>query len=680
MSLRLIDIHIDVLTTQGRAGYQTRFGPGLNVLSAPNSFGKSTLLQSIIFALGLEGMLTRSRAIPLGPVMTSVADLPEGRVGVVESSVTLTIANGQGKFLRARRFAKSSSYQSTLIQTWIADSEAGLATAMQVDTFVRLPGGATRDLGFHVVLADFLGWSLPQVPTFSGGEAPLYLETLFPLFFVEQKAGWSGVTPRMPTYLGLRDMLRRTVEFTLGLSTLDRLRAIAAIKEEISELRSQWTGHIAKAEAAASSESFRLAHQAPSPTGATQRRPMLLEAMGDESWRPLESLRPEWLTRLEALQGLPVATVGNRAESSSEELKAAEDLVTRMGGRLRLASENEATLRADLDALVTRLASVESDRRRLQDIRRLRTLGSELEVPLLAEDTCPTCNQSLDDAHSATGHASSLEATLALHDGERTTLLSMRAAVEDRIQDTRVARTALETQLKEARGRVRLLRDELVSASSAPSLVEVREQLWLQDRLSAAERVDALVHDVDESLDELSVRYDDLRARLAGLEEQPQSPEDAALIADFQARFVDQLRAYGLVSLPPERVAIDAESLSPTDDGFELRFDLMVGMSASDTIRTKWAYYVALLEAGTTSTSGHHPGLLIFDEPRQQEAARQSMASLVSRLGNAALSGAQILYATSEATEDLESFLTGISYTRLPAQGPHLLTQAAADS
>ena len=72
MSLQLVEISLDVLTSSGPLRYGTRFGAGLNVLAAPNSYGKSTLSQSIIFALGLEGMLSASHAPPLGPATLRV--------------------------------------------------------------------------------------------------------------------------------------------------------------------------------------------------------------------------------------------------------------------------------------------------------------------------------------------------------------------------------------------------------------------------------------------------------------------------------------------------------------------------------------------------------------------------------------------------------------------------------
>lgn len=674
MTLRLVDISLDVLTIAGSLEYSTEFESGLNVLAAPNSYGKSTLLQGIVFALGLEGMLSRSTAAPLGPIMTTVADLPGGqRAGVVESSVTLTCQNGKGSYLRMRRFATSSDVRTALIQTWAAPSLEGLSSAPQVDTFVRQGGAAVRELGFHRVLAEFLGWSLPQVPTYGPNEVPLYLEALFPLFYVEQKSGWAGVTPRMPTYLGIRDMLRRSVEYVLGLSTLERLRMLNALREELTDIRAGWVRIVDRMQSDSGAKSLRVT-VSPTATGKAQRRPTMVEADLEGSWTPLETAVSRWRGRLEAMGSARVTTAGERTQLSRRELADAERVVRRLGGQLRTFTEQTSYVQADLDALVSRLSTVEADRRRLQDVQKVRALGSELGVALLSQDTCPTCLQTLDDRHVSTGHAATLEETLVLGDAERTTLVDMRSVAERRLTDLSRARDAISQQLDHARGQVRLLRDELVSESAAPSLVEVREQLWLRDQIESAQRVAATVAAADEGLDELAERYDDVRSKIRELEAEPVSAQDNQLLAAFNSSFSEQLIQYGLSSLPPSQVSIDPDSLIPTDDGIELRFDIAYGMSASDTIRTKWAYYISLLQTATQSPTGHHPGLLIFDEPAQQQTAKISLAALVRELGKASQGGNQILYATSEDPTDLEGFLRGIPHARLLTEGRHLLS------
>ena len=135
--MRIVSVALDVQSTLGHASYQCRMEPGLNVLNAPNSWGKSTLLQSIVYALGLEGALSASRRVPLGPAMTQAVETDRGRGGVIESYVTLTVANDRGRYLRVRRWAKSLEVSPNLIHVLAADSEAGLDATRRQDMFVR---------------------------------------------------------------------------------------------------------------------------------------------------------------------------------------------------------------------------------------------------------------------------------------------------------------------------------------------------------------------------------------------------------------------------------------------------------------------------------------------------------------------------------------------------------------
>jgi hypothetical protein len=176
-----VTVALDVNTTQGRARYRADLQPGLNVLNADNSWGKSTLLQSVVFALGLEGSLSASRRTPLGPAMTQAIDTDTGRVGVVESSASVTLRNSSGQYLRVQRWAISPDVEKTLVHVWLSDTQEGLVSAPRLDMFVRERRATTSALGFHRILENFLGWALPRVPDHSGGETPLYLEVLFPL-------------------------------------------------------------------------------------------------------------------------------------------------------------------------------------------------------------------------------------------------------------------------------------------------------------------------------------------------------------------------------------------------------------------------------------------------------------------------------------------------------------------
>lgn len=673
--IQLVDVRLDVATSVDRLGYSAAFSSGLNIINAPNTWGKSTLLQGIVFALGLEGMFSASRQAPLGEAMMRVVDGPRGRGAVVESSVSVTVQNGQGDFLRSRRFARSLDVAQTLVQTWSANSYDGLADVEQVDTIVREPGSAVREAGFHHMLAEFAGWELPTVPTFSGGEVPLYLEVLFPLFYVEQKFGWSGVSPRIPTYFRIRDPLRRSMEFVLGLSTLERIKQRNALREELQSHARQWTALVDNARRAATAHGWHLTGSTDAPTGISQRRPERVMAPLDDGFVELSEVQRRWSAELDDTPPEQVAVAVDRTALSRDDLDRAERELRRLGAAARLVQESINLTQADLDVVDARLLTIENDVRRFRDIRRLRDLGSTVDIAILASDLCPTCEQELDGRQVATGEVLSVEQSATLADAERTTLVELRASLERRQRALGVDMVATARSLDEARERVRLLRDELAGPSAAPSYVEVAARLALQRRVDNADRVLSIVEDVAERLDEISRRVDEIRASLAALGEEEQSAEDKATLDDFRRRFRDQLAAYGLSSLPPSEVTIDDVTFLPTNDGVELAFDVATGMSASDSIRTKWAYYTALLEAATVAAPrSHHSGLLMLDEPRQQETARESLSAFLRRLGGTASSGAQILYATSEDAETLAELLRDVPHSVLEAPGSHLLS------
>jgi hypothetical protein len=118
----------------------------------------------------------------------------------------------------------------------------------------------------------------------------------------------------------------------------------------------------------------------------------------------------------------------------------------------------------------------------------------------------------------------------------------------------------------------------------------------------------------------------------------------------------EQLKAFGFSSLNPDTLEISRETYRPTREGFDLGFDL----SASDNIRTIWAYLQGLLELSTEAPLNHW-GMLVFDEPRQQEAAEWSFQSLLKRAAQSAARQQQIVFATSEPLENIQRMTAGLS-------------------
>ncbi len=92
--------------TASRAfGADIPFTSGLNIVQAPNTSGKSTCLQAIIYALGLERSLGPQLSIPLPYAMREqiheYKDAPYEFV--LQSYVELEMENGQGEIVVLHR-------------------------------------------------------------------------------------------------------------------------------------------------------------------------------------------------------------------------------------------------------------------------------------------------------------------------------------------------------------------------------------------------------------------------------------------------------------------------------------------------------------------------------------------------------------------------------------------------
>jgi hypothetical protein len=76
----------------------------------------------------------------------------------------------------------------------------------------------------------------------------------------------------------------------------------------------------------------------------------------------------------------------------------------------------------------------------------------------------------------------------------------------------------------------------------------------------------------------------------------------------------------------------------------------------------------SLLELSRDFTT-NHPGLLVFDEPKQQSAKDLSFEELLKRVSMSVKFGQQVIFATSEEPEKLKQMLTAVPHTYVEFTG-----------
>lgn len=653
--LRLRALRLRVVTNAGELGRTVRFGSGLSILRADNTSGKSTALQAVVYALGLEGMLSPSQRVPLPHAMTDQIDV-DGQPRTVEASwIDLEVENADGRVVTVRRGVVGADRDRRLVTVTegAAISEGGNLSAS--DFFVRRQGAAQNEAGFHRFLAEFMGLTLPRVSTHDGGEVPLYLETVFPYYFVEQKHGWSGVQARIPTYLGIRDVGKRSAEYVLGLDVFARILLRQRLRSTMSELESDWQALCLKVSELAASSKLVIRN----PAGR------ISSGIGEESLSPVVADGAAWVPISQAIEKLTkrlaesagdVPSAGMASSQLEAELRYLERALREALAVAAALAEEEREARSYISQVDVRIDALREDLQRHLDSQVLESYGSTKSRDLIAEHICPTCHQELNDGADISKHSMSAAESIAFIRRQVATFQSMRDDHDRVLRAIAIRRTSLSAQVDQHRTEIRVARETLVSASSTPSVAAISRRLADEARVTdLRERREALM-ELRAELKRIAEEWSAQRERLRAAESGDLSHDDERKIAAVEASLRRQLAAYGFKSLRVDEIDIDRTTFRPTHDGFDLGFDL----SASDMIRLIWAYLLSLLEVG--KTSGNHAGLLLFDEPRQQDTAKTSFAALLGHASRIGESGAQVVFATSETRESLLEMLAGYEY------------------
>jgi hypothetical protein len=676
VKLLLRALRVSVQTKVGEYGADISFPNGLVVLRAENSAGKSTLVQSIIYAMGLEGMLSASRDVPLPHAMTDIIEDGTAKHEVLSSHVELEIENHAGQRATLVRHAKSSGNRNlvTLIHGPALSIPNPEEPYRREDKFVRDPGAATIEAGLHYWLTSFLGWTLPIVTRFDGTECPLYLECMFPLMLVEQKKAWTGIQARMPTQYRIRDVSKRAVEFVMNLSTFETIAKRQQLRTRQDGIERQWQNHSAAASSAA--------RQAGGIIGGVESEPMiewpgelvatmLLNRNG--SWVGVAEAANKDRAVIEALQKEEIPTVEAAADGLAQLLAAAEDELAVLQLALSDIFEDVKSKRSQLVALDARLDDLAESLDGNRSVKKLRNMGSLKALSSVHDHVCPTCHQEVDDSVLPQHHneqAMSLDDNIAFIETQQRIYRATKDGLTRALAAQEATLVSLRNEDTAMRGRIRSLKSTLVTEGHTPSRAAIEALVAAESRLAKTLDAEASVRSAFQNLEILCEQWKVLQGEIKAMPKDGLSPEDRNKLNALQKLFQDHARAFGVSSLDPASIALSPDTYKPSHEGFDLDFDL----SASDLIRTIWAYLHALLELSRFEET-NHLGLLVLDEPRQQETKRESFAEFFKRAADADKHNQQVIVATSENSSTLDGLLNGLRHSYIQFTGAKVLTK-----
>jgi hypothetical protein len=649
--MRFRSLRLRAVAANGVYGADVPFDAGLTVLWADNTKGKSTCMQGMLYALGLERMLSPRREIPLPRAMTSYLNTDDNkRVEILESSVALELENSRGQIITVNRAVKASTDTRLVTVDFGPALTDGSTPLRRQNFFVLDAGAAQREDGFHHFLEGFLGWHLPQVRRYDAPETKLYLETVFPLFWVEQKFGWSAIPAAIPTYMRIREVHKRAVEFILDLDVYKLEMQRERLAERIASNAKDWS--------ATREELERFVLRSGGRTAALSEKPVAdpdglarahIQIADGSDWTALSVMVSRHRASAVALASAAVPDVEDQSGEVSEKLQQLSQRVDELNAQ-RINLHNLQQLKmADMRSLQRRIETLEDDLAKNLDVQKLQRYSGI--VATLTPDRCPTCEQALADTLLS---QEALSAVMPIADNIEY-IRSQKKMFEDilaREEGESTARSnhlaAINKELADHYAQIRLLRAELVAPGSNPSAAVIEERIRAEAKVRDLEGLQSVF---DDAVDRLRSLQDAYRRFLVEREQIPGdklSANDRDKLSLLTELLQRQATEFGFSTFSPRELSISEDSYRPEKEGFEIGFET----SASDAIRLKWAYQLSLLELADVKHT-NHPNLLVFDEPRQQSSSKVSFESLLKRASESKRHNQQVIFSTSEDLETL---------------------------
>ena len=651
--LRINRLRVEINTANGMYGIDESFKKGLNfVASKENTCGKSSILAAIYYCLGLEQILGGVAGIG-GKVLTSAfknAIDDNGKSwSVTESGAYLEISNGSEEITIYRNI-KAENKDNRLITVYFSKYELiGNPKIQSEDFYVNIQHAAISQRGFHAFLEDFLHLNLPLVRTSDGSERKLYLQIVFSAMFIEQKHGWSDILSGMPIF-GIKESKKRVVEYILGLDTFKNEKERDRLNIIKTEIENEWEQLIKEIKRHAYSESCDIINIPMHPQVLSDKDLLRIAILTIEK-TTIEEKSNQLKIEYDSLRQLKPRVTDN-FEALNTELSETEADILKFEEILRQLMQKLSGINEVIHRLTTDLQLICADIRNNEDAARLQKFGSEVSNGQISANICPTCKQQIQDnlleANPCSGFMS-IEENIRHLKAQKSMLefsLNSRKNTRDMLQKEK---ESYESRLLTLRRLAQTLRSDLFTTTDTEaSETIILKKIEISRQIEQLSNLQDMFRTFLDNLSDLSEKWKDYLEQKSHLPKKGISEADMKKIALLKSHFIDNLRRYHYSSLSSfDGIEISEESLLPTIDGFDMKFD----SSASDGIRTIWAFTLALLQV-SIEKDGNHPGVIIFDEPAQQSIVSEDMNSFIRSVSEVS-SQSQIIMAITLNSHEL---------------------------
>ncbi len=631
-------------------GFEYKFSDSLNIIRGDNSSGKSTLVNALIYSIGMEEIIGAKGPKVLPYALKSHFELQNKKINIVESSTIVEVENSKGDIRTFKRAITSNDKNTKLVEViegaFLTDNESGKFSSTY--TFLHDAGSAQdKELGFFALLEKFIGIELPFVSNNNGGESKLYLQTIFSSIFIEQKRGWTNYIANTPYYpiSGLREKI---VSFLMDLDNFRNERKLDELKSERNRITSIWSEISTSIKMTLKPLSLSTLGLSGKPLIDFNPELVNVGEGQDNEFKPIQRILFDLVEKIRAIEEREKGNITDQGPELVDNIEKIRSDISELmllhkmcGDEVRISSSKKRQYQQTLD-------SVKADLKKNKLTQKVNEFGAEINLKI-ARNQCPVCLNPLDGTLSPPENESmpmTIEENIRHLENQKMMIESLLNGLDKQIAKEEAAQLKISDELKAKRIELTSFRKEMLSFANTNE-TDIRRKVSLESRYSSLNEAKKEVESYLEQLESLSKEYQICQSAINEMSKFTNSFNDNKKIELLEKHFRELARKFDYRSAQVRDISIHPTTLIPYLEGLELReysTDIKSDSSASDFVRLIWAYLISIYKV-SYEKSGNQPGILLFDEPAQHSMGLHSVNEMLKELSS--LEGLQSIVAAS---------------------------------
>jgi len=649
LKIRKLKIDITTLGAKKFGCYYEFEANKLNIVKGTNHSGKTTLVRTIFYGMGMEELLGGQNTKALDSILTSVVPFQGTEYNINESAIYLEIENLNNKIITIKRYARHVDINPKI--AYIYENELNkINEESKIITYLHDSGSAQNPLGFYKYLTDYINYNLPLVPSYSDKEMKLYLQVIFNAYFIEQLQGWTDFFATIPNF-GTKEPKKRIVEFLLKLEASEFEKDKFNYEVEKERISNKWTQYIANIKLSVEEISANIEIKHVEPISIDQFKDSSFEVF-------LINEDEEKIKFIQAIENIEVKIkelyedIMKPKDENEKKLFDIRDRLKNIARKISKLNEIINIKTNSLEQSKSERQKIDSEITKLTDLQKIkRYIKDDTITSQIAQGVCPTCHQRVDSSFISKIAVMGVDDNKEYLVAQKKILEIYIKSINKEIEQQKEIIVFLAKEYADTQSIIRYLEKDIVLNTNMATYKEI---VNLETKVKLCRKVEKHVYMIKKELNILATAWKTNEMNKTTYE---LSSKDNNKIDLLQTYFKKYLFEFGYGSKDSDQIYISKQQFEKyfpvvKIDGRDQK--IRINSSASDFVRSLWAYYISLFEV-SREKNGNHIGLFIFDEPAQHAMDESNQKAFLERLSK--LDGCQSIVFSS--FEDKDNKLVG---------------------